>query len=517
MRKKIKEIIVRVVKRIRNKIREYFLPDTDREVQRLIDINSIKSIEYISIVVVFFEIITLLLYIFSRNSLGAEEWISIFSVCFCIVTCMAGFIVSRHVIKIEKPNHWKVLMFKAMYFTLMSLWAIWNAHRQYSRGEQIMTFYAVELMLVCFIALRPWLSTLLMSFVYVFLYIILYSIDSAKGINLLNYGVLGIVSIIGMAVRYHSFIRMSEATVQLQKTKDSEIQDKMNILQAIANIYENVNLIDFTNNTEMSVRDKQHIHYQLTVGTHSHTRMSRKIREHIMPDQLDYFIEYTDIGTVRSRLVGKKLISSDFIDVVDGWFRAQYIPIEVGPDGLPIRIIFTTRNVDEEKKREERLVSIAMTDELTRLFNRRCYEEDLAQYRKIGADEKFVLMCADVNGLKKVNDTVGHAAGDELIKGAAECLVLAVGSKGKVYRTGGDEFVAILHTDDPSEVCRDIEERTGKWKGKYSEELSISIGYAKKSENMDLTINELEKKADDVMYQSKAAYYERKGIDRRHR
>ncbi len=500
-----------------NKIREYFLPEIDNEVQQLIDINSTKSIEYISIAVVFFEVLTLILFVSSRKSFGTEEWISFFSVVFCIVTCLIGFLVARYVTKRTSPSHKKVMLFKGVYFGLMSLWAIWNAYRQYVRDEQIMTFYAVELMLVCFIALKPWLSTLLMTGVYTTLYVVLYTVDAAKGINLLNYGVLGVVSIIGMAVRYHSFISMSEVTVKLQKTKESEIQDKMNILKAIANIYENVNLIDFNDSTEMSVRDKEHIHYKLNIGAHAHTRMSRRIREHVMPDQLDYFIEYTDIGTVRSRLMGKKLISSDFIDVVDGWFRAQYIPIEVGPDGLPLRIIFTIRNVDEEKKREERLVSIAMTDELTRLFNRRCYEEDLAGYRKIGTGDDFVVMCADVNGLKKVNDTIGHAAGDELIMGAAECLVLAVGSKGKVYRTGGDEFVAILHTDDPETVCRDIESRTGNWKGRYSDELSISIGYAAKSDNRDLGINELEKKADDAMYRAKAAYYERKGIDRRHR
>lgn len=508
---------VNEMKRLNNTLKEYFLPNTEKDVQMLIDGNSVKNIQYISLVVVVFEMFTLAIYIVSRKNYGIEELTSILSVLFCILTCLAGYFLAKYILKKESPDHQKVLMFKAIYFSSMSIWAIWNAYRQYGRGEQILTFYAVILMLVCFITLRPWLSTLLMTCVYIFLYVTLYSIDGAKQLNMLNYFVLALVSIIGMAVRYHAMIRMSEATVLLQKAKDSEVQDKMNILQAIADIYDNVNLLDFNGNTEMSVRDKEHIKHELDLVSEKHTLMSRKIRKRIMPDQRESFIEYTDISTIRTRLVGKRLLSYDFIDIVDGWFRAQYIPVETDENGIPIRIVFTTRNVDEEKQREERLVSIAMTDELTRLFNRRCYEEDLSEYRTKGLDDGFVVMCADVNGLKKVNDTVGHAAGDELIKGAAECLFLAVSNTGRVYRTGGDEFVAILHTDDPESVCRAIEKRTEEWKGIYSKKLSISIGYAVWADDKSLSLNELEKKADDAMYASKAGYYEKKGIDRRHR
>ena len=201
--------------------------------------------------------------------------------------------------------------------------------------------------------------------------------------------------------------------------------------------------------------------------------------------------------------------------MVDGWFRAQYIPVEVDENGIPSRIVFTTRNVDDEKKREERLVRIAMTDELTRLFNRRSYEEDLASYRENGLDKDFIILSADVNGLKKVNDTIGHAAGDELIKGAADCLVLAIGNKGKVYRTGGDEFIALIHADNPQKICADIESCVNEWHGKFSESLTISIGVAAYADNQDLNVNELEKKADNEMYQAKARYYAAKGVDRR--
>ena len=497
-------------------IREYFLPTVSREAQKLVDEDSVRNIKYISATVVLFECVTLLVFVLTRKAFGAGEWASIGSVIYCIVTCLLGFLVASRILTKGSASHRTVLVFKAVYYILMSIWAVWSAFREYSRGEQILTFYAVELMLVCFITLRPWLSTILTACAYGSLFWVLRRVDGGAGIQVLNFGVLAVVSIIGMAVRYHSSVRMAETTVQLEKSKDSQIQDQVNILQSIADIYDNVNLIDFTDNTEMSVRDKNQIKHAIDLGPQTHTQMSRRIREHVMPDQLEEFIGFTDITTVRERLAGKKLLSEDFIDVVDGWFRAQYIPVDADENGLALRIIFTTRNVDEEKKREEGLIRIAMTDELTRLFNRHRYEEDVMECRLHGLEDDLVLLSADVNGLKRVNDSMGHAAGDELIKGAADCLVLGIGSLGKVYRTGGDEFMAILHAKDPQAVCGSIRQHAADWHGKYSQEMSLSLGCAAHGEFKSLGIHELEKKADEEMYADKARYYREKGIDRRH-
>ena len=93
--------------------------------------------------------------------------------------------------------------------------------------------------------------------------------------------------------------------------------------------------------------------------------MNQRIKNQVMPDQMDNFLKFTNIKTVRARLSHKKVISSDFIDIVSGWFRAQYITVDSTLDGIPNVVIFTTRNVDEEKRREENLIRISMTDEMT--------------------------------------------------------------------------------------------------------------------------------------------------------
>ena len=158
-----------------------------------------------------------------------------------------------------------------------------------------------------------------------------------------------------------------------------------------------------------------------------------------------------------------------------------------------------------------------MTDELTRLYNRRSYEEDLNMLRERGPEGDLILFSVDVNGLKLVNDTKGHAAGDELIKGAADCLSLSFGNTGKVYRTGGDEFMAIVNTDDPEAIRRRIKDSSDGWRGIYSDELTISVGYAAHKDEPDASVDDLEHIADKNMYAEKEKYYKQKGIDRRKR
>ena len=293
------------------------------------------------------------------------------------------------------------------------------------------------------------------------------------------------------------------------------MREKVEILDSMAEIYDHVNLIDFVNNTEMSLRDETQTKHQIDLDNQTQTLMNQKINEKILPEQLDDFMEFTNIQTVRSRLTNKKLISADFIDVESGWFRAQYITVDSGKDGIPNIVIYTIRNVDEEKRREEKLIKISMTDEMTRLYNRRCYDEDLKNLKKEKLDPDFVLFSIDINGLKRANDTNGHIAGDELIKGAATCLTATVNNKGKVYRIGGDEFMIITQIKDPDSLKTAIKEKTKAWKGHYTDELNLSVGYASLSENQDASIDDLEHLADTRMYVDKSEFYRKSGNDRR--
>lgn len=170
-----------------------------------------------------------------------------------------------------------------------------------------------------------------------------------------------------------------------------------------------------------------------------------------------------------------------------------------------------------QSERESNLYRQSNTDELTGLLNRRAYEDDIANNDLVPTPAGCVYISVDVNGLKQVNDTLGHAAGDELIQGGAQCLKRTFGNYGRVYRTGGDEFTAIITTDEEKTkaLIADLEANVFAWHGKTVDSLTLSVGYAGTWEYPEKSVDELTKIADDRMYLDKELYYSRKGVDRR--
>lgn len=169
-------------------------------------------------------------------------------------------------------------------------------------------------------------------------------------------------------------------------------------------------------------------------------------------------------------------------------------------------------------EREASMLDLAAhRDIMTGLFNRRAYEDNLEAMGGKPDAADFVYVSLDVNGLKAVNDDLGHDAGDELIKGAALCMKQCFADLGKVYRHGGDEFSAILHAeaDTLGDLFAHFEQVVSEWRGRLIDSLAVSFGYATASEDPSASIEDLEKLADQRMYEYKIRYYARKGIDRR--
>lgn len=172
--------------------------------------------------------------------------------------------------------------------------------------------------------------------------------------------------------------------------------------------------------------------------------------------------------------------------------------------------------VENELKIAEQTI-IANTDKMTGCNNRRAYEAEMAMLAENGLPDNFIYVSADVNGLKVVNDTLGHAAGDELLKGAVDCLEKAMGRYGKIFRLGGDEFAAIIYAKENElpGIKNELEMLMYTWSGEQVKSLAISVGYVSIRENPAMTLAEMEKLADQRMYQNKQEYYANKGIDRR--
>ena len=154
-----------------------------------------------------------------------------------------------------------------------------------------------------------------------------------------------------------------------------------------------------------------------------------------------------------------------------------------------------------------RLERLSMSDQLTGVMNRTGLQNVLGhQY----INKTIAVIAADVNGLKEVNDTQGHEAGDHLIVTVANCLTSVFG-RGHVFRTGGDEFVAIQADHTEEECVRGIE-RTRELMNEKA--VSAAIGYTYSSA-YDSNFTVLQEQADKKMYEDKELYYQRTGKKRR--
>ena len=146
-------------------------------------------------------------------------------------------------------------------------------------------------------------------------------------------------------------------------------------------------------------------------------------------------------------------------------------------------------------------------DSLTGLLNRHAYHADIVK----NPEEINALISIDMNGLKTLNDTFGHTAGDEALVTLAICLHHALKSRQFGYRTGGDEFIVLCRKTSKAEMLKLI----GRIKKNVREtKYRCAIGYSY-SENGEKSIEDMLKESDVMMYAVKDRYYKEHGIERR--
>ena len=192
-----------------------------------------------------------------------------------------------------------------------------------------------------------------------------------------------------------------------------------------------------------------------------------------------------------------------------GEYRTAYVALTMGVALMFIHYTeFYKMAADEQLKKQRNEL---MKDALSGVFSRYAYTKDMDRYSRLTAlPDNFTVIVFDINGLKTVNDTVGHDAGDELILGAAQCIEKAVGNAGRCYRTGGDEFIVMTNQEKEQveAVLSRLEEESKQWSSEnFAFPMSIATGYAREEDHQGLTVEELTKKADQAMYAAKAAYY----------
>ncbi len=157
---------------------------------------------------------------------------------------------------------------------------------------------------------------------------------------------------------------------------------------------------------------------------------------------------------------------------------------------------------------EARLRRAAMLDEVTGLPNRRLFDESLHQTERAHADQTAVLF-VDLDGFKAINDTLGHAAGDTVLKEVAERLSHVFRQEDMIARYGGDEFIAALQVADTSDALELADRARAAIAEDFAgipPELNItaSVGIAISDGGVgDTSIDHLIRLADQAMYAAK--------------
>lgn len=178
-------------------------------------------------------------------------------------------------------------------------------------------------------------------------------------------------------------------------------------------------------------------------------------------------------------------------------------------DNQPVHFIFQIQDITERKRAEGALRSLSLVDELTGLYNRRGFmavtEQHLASIRR---NEKVpVILYADLDGLKRINDSLGHPEGDRALVKTAEILKDTFRTSDIIARLGGDEFV-VLAAIGKDEIADSLAARL---QDKFMEhnsrtnrpyDLSISVGVVH-FDSDESSIEEVTARADRVMYEDK--------------
>ena len=202
-----------------HKFFRYIVPSVSPDISREIDSKSMRNIYIISLIVLFFESLTLIVFLSANiRSFGHDEFVSTVSVAYCILLCGLAVVLSKKMYQDRDLSRKKCIAFKVFFFLAFSLWAIFTDYRHYKVSEQMLTFYTVNLVMACFIIFKPWIGVILTGSTYLVLYLSAFFFDRAAGIEPLNFIVFALVTMACNAVHYHSHILACEKEHRLRES-----------------------------------------------------------------------------------------------------------------------------------------------------------------------------------------------------------------------------------------------------------------------------------------------------------
>ena len=280
-------------------------------------------------------------------------------------------------------------------------------------------------------------------------------------------------------------------------------------LGALGDMYMSIQDIDLCND---SIRTIQRDHDYETSSIIGSSQKGAESTLHEVCDRLvdevskEAMNSFVDLSTVSDRLKNTDTVAIEYLNEQNIWCRARFLAASRDEEGKAVQVLWLIESIDEEKKARDKLKSLSETDPMTGVRSKHAFlqkERELDQKIESGTAEEFAVAVCDVNGLKKINDTYGHKAGDDYIREACR-MVCEIFQHSPVYRVGGDEFTVIMSGRDYSirkELMIMLHNRSADHITAGG--AVISGGLSDFSPGKDGSMHEVFQRADELMYEEK--------------